>query len=192
MNKRGLAVAVFAIVVALGVTGSAGAQQQQTVTVSGTTPMGVAEQCMTEPTTSPGSFTFTRTSTEGPFTIDYHISGGPTDLNSDAAAGEDHTATFADNEATVTVVVHPAIYATDATVTVVAGRGYVVGDPASGTVQLFRTAPGCAAPTSTANTLARTGVRSTSGPLAVVGITSLALGSVLLVLSSRRKMSGVR
>jgi hypothetical protein len=190
--KRGLAVSAFVVFVMLSATGTASAQQQNSVSVSSTTPMGVQGQCFAEPTTSPGSVTFTRTSTEGPFTITYHISGGPTDLNSDAVAGEDHTVDFADNEATATVVVHPTFDATDATVTVVAGQGYVVGEPASGTIHLFRTTPGCAAPTSTANTLARTGVRSTSGPLALVGITAIALGSFLLVLSSRRKMSGVR
>src|SRR5205823_6481964 len=102
----------------------ASAQQQQAVSVSATTAMGVTEQCFAEPTTSPGSVTFTRTSTEGALTITYHISGGPTDLNSDTTAGADHTVAFADGAATATVVVHPAIDATDATVTVVAGEGY--------------------------------------------------------------------
>jgi hypothetical protein len=193
--KRGFAVSVFVLVIVVSTAGTASAQQQNSVSVSGTTSMGVVEQCFTEPTTTPGSVTFTRTSTEGPFTITYHISGGPTDLNSDAVAGADHTVDFADNEATATVVVHPTFDATDATVTVVAGQGYVVGDPASGTINVTRqnnrTCP-TETTVATRSTLARTGARSTSGPLAIVGITAIALGSLLLVLSSRRKMSGVR
>jgi hypothetical protein len=193
--KRGFA---FVAVVAIGIVGwtsGAAGQQQQAVSVSETTPMTVGEGCFTEPTTSPGSVTFARTFSEGALTITYHISGGPTDLNSDEVAGADHSVGFADGERTVTVVVHPAINATAATVTVVEGEGYVVGDPASGTIQVERFVPICGDPpssTTTANTLARTGVRSTTGPLALVGITSVALGSLLLVLSSRRKMSGVR
>jgi hypothetical protein len=184
--------------VVLAAAGTASAQQQQSVSVSGTTPMGVTEQCRTEPTTSPGSFTFTRTSTDGALTITYHINGGPTDLNSDPAAGADHTVDFPDGDATVTVVVHPAIDATDATVTVVSGEGYAVGDPAEADVAVERQSDVCITIDdgrgfgTTDNTLARTGVRSTSGPLALIGITSVVLGSILLVLSSRRKATGLR
>jgi hypothetical protein len=195
--RRGVAFVALAVVAVLGTSTGASARQQTTVSLSGTTPMGVRDQCMTEPTTSPGSFTFTRTSTEGVLTITYHISGGPTDLNSDAAAGEDHTVNFADGEATATVVVHPSTDATDATVTVVAGEVYAVGEPSSGTVAVQHIGTICdpvlqEESTTTANTLARTGIRSTSGRLALVGITSLALGSLLVVLSSRRKATGLR
>ena len=190
--RRVLAFVALAVIGAVAWATGAAAQQQQAVSVSATTPMGVAGQCFTEPTTSPGSVTFARTSTEGPLTINYHISGGPTDLNSDATTGADHTVAFADGSATVTLVVHPAIDASAATVAVVAGEGYVVGDPPSGTIEVQRSEPQCATSTSTDNTLARTGVRSTTGPLALVGITSLALGSLLLVLGSRRKASGLR
>jgi hypothetical protein len=190
--KRGI---TFLAVLVMGVVvwgSGAGAQAQTSVTVSATTGMSVTGVCFTEPLTTPGSVTFSRTSTEGPLTITYHISGGPTDLNSDPAVGADHTAAFADGAATVTVVVHPAIDAVDATVTVVAGQGYVLGTPSAGVITVTRSDPQCATSTSTANTLARTGVRSTSGPLALTGIVSVALGSLLLVLSSRRKATGLR
>jgi hypothetical protein len=35
-------------------------------------------------------------------------------------------------------------------------------------------------------------MRSTSGPLALIGISAVALGSLLLVLGSRRKATGLR
>src|SRR4051794_24553045 len=129
--RRALAALALTLVAMLSTPSPASAQQLQAVSVSATTAMGVTQQCFAEPTTSPGSVTFTRTSTEGGLTITYHISGGPTDLNSDATAGADHTVTFTDGSATVTVDVHPTIDATDATVTVIAGAGYVVGDPSS-------------------------------------------------------------
>lgn len=187
--RRGVAFLTLVFVVLLGAAGTAEAQRINTVTVSATTPMGIADQCFTEPVTSPGSFTFTRTSTEGALTVNYHISGGPTDLNADAATGADHTVEIPDAADSVTVTVHPAIGGGAATVTVIEGQGYAVGDPASGTIELAHSTTQCAAPTSTANTLPRTGVRSTSGPLALIGVTSIALGSLLLVASSRRKAS---
>jgi hypothetical protein len=158
--------------------------------------MSVTFECfVADPATTPGSVTFQRTDTSGPLTITFHITGGPTDLNSDATIGADHTASFVDGQDIVTVAVNPAADAQDATITIVAGEAYTVGDPGSGTITVsranFRTCP-TETTVATANTLARTGVRSTSGPLALVGITSIALGSLLLVLSSRRKMSGVR
>jgi LPXTG-motif cell wall-anchored protein len=185
--KRGVVLVALVFVAALGFAGTASAQRINTVTVSSTTPMRIDEGCFTEPTTSPGSFTFTRSSTEGALTISYHINGGPTDLNADAAAGADHTTDFADGAATATVTVHPAIGGSSATVTVIEGQGYAVGDPASGEVLMLHAFASCSAPSSTSNTLPRTGIRSTSGPLALVGVASIALGSLLLVASSRRK-----
>ncbi|MEY2452296.1 MAG: hypothetical protein QOD92_1870 [Acidimicrobiaceae bacterium] len=188
----------FAVIVVIAVSSgrAASAQQAPVVNVSETTAMGVHQRCQTEPTTTPGSFTLERSNTSGSLTVTYHISGGPTDLNSDAVAGDDHTVEFLPGEATATVVVHPAIDATDATVAILDDQPYEIGDPAQGVVTVDRQADVCAtavdlvpAPTST---LARTGVRSTTGSLALVGITALTLGSVLLVLSSRRKATGVR
>src|SRR3954447_1917280 len=92
---------------------------QAVVTVSATTPMAIHDHCQTEPTTEAGSVTFTREGvTEGTLTITFHISGGPTDLNSDPAAGADHQAQFLNGESTVTVQVNPAVTAstTDAQV----------------------------------------------------------------------------
>jgi hypothetical protein len=186
-----LAIVLLAVV---GGTSAASAQQSPTVRLAGTTPMSVSGQCFTEPTTSPGSFTLERRSTTGPLTVTYHIDGGPTDLNSEEVAGADHTVEFADGEATVTVVVHPATNASAATVTVLEGETYNVAQPSSGTIEVQRSVVTCATDTTlgTDNTLARTGVRSTSGTLALVGITAVALGSLLLVLSSRRKATGLR
>jgi len=185
--QRGFAVVTLLLAIVAGFATSATAQQINSVNVSGTTSMGILEGCGAEPVTSPGSFTFTRSSTEGALTINYHISGGPTDLNADASAGADHTADFADGAATVTVTVHPAIAGGGATVTVVEGQGYAVGDPASGDVGMSIARASCPAPSTIVNTLPRTGVRSTSGPLALVGITSIALGCLLLIATSRRK-----
>jgi hypothetical protein len=162
------------------------------VTVSATTPMAIHDHCQTEPTTEAGSVTFHRTITEGTLTITYHIEGGPTDLNSDPAAGENHQAQFADGEADVTVQVNPAVTATttDATVTVVAGEVYGVGDPDSGVIALNRDAEVCPTETSVAptqDTLARTGVKPTTAPLTLTGVLMVALGAALLVGAARRR-----
>src|SRR4051794_2483758 len=102
----------------------ADAKPKPTVRVSATTAMTVQELCGTEPNTSPGSFTLERDDSSGSLTVSYHIAGGPTDLDADPAAGADHTVSFADGEQTAVVTVHPAIDATDATVTIVSGSHY--------------------------------------------------------------------
>lgn len=195
--KRGFAFLALVIILEAGAASAASAQQVPTVRVSATTGMTVRDQCKTEPTTSPGSFTLARADTDGPLTVTYHIEGGPTDLNSEEVAGADHTVDFAAGEGAVTVTVHPAIDASDATVTVVDGVTYDPGDPPSGTIvvqHIVLIPESCEPPRSLAptSTLARTGVRETSGRLALTGIASIALGSLLLVLSSRRKATGLR
>src|SRR5438067_11123377 len=132
---------------------------QPVVTVSATEPMAIHFNCMAEPTTEPGSVTFSRAGvTEGTLTITYHISGGPTDLNSDPAAGADHQAQFLDGEATVKVFVHPAVTenTTDAQVVIVDGAGYAVGELNSGTIQLQTDQDECPTTTTTTTTIAAT------------------------------------
>jgi LPXTG-motif cell wall-anchored protein len=189
VTRRGRSLA-FAAVIASSVlcTTPASAQEAPLVRVSATTSASVTEQCFTEPTTSPGSFTLERDSTAGALTVTYHVSGGPTDLNSDETAGADGTVDFADGAATVTVTVYPAISAgPSATVQVLDGTGYAPGDPASGTIEIVHFATTCLA---TSDTLPRTGSSSITGPLAVTGIAMVALGSLLLVAASRRKAAG--
>lgn len=157
--------------------------------------MAIHEHCQSEPTTEPGSVTFTRSFTNGTFTITYHISGGPTDLNSDATAGADHQAQFADGSATVTVQVNPAVTAstTDALVQIVDGETYNPGDPDSGTIVLQRDSEKCPTTTTstsvaaTQDTLARTGVKPSTAPLTLTGFLMVAAGAVLLVGAARRR-----
>jgi hypothetical protein len=189
---RRVAGVVGAVVIAwllLPSTGAAAQRVEPVVRVSATSEMAVHDQCFTEPTTEPGSFTLERTIVDGVLTVTYHISGGPTDLNSDAAAGEDHTVEFATGEATVTVPVHPAISAKEsATVTIVDTDDYAVGDPDSGVVQIAHSTPQCVQPTQ--DTLARTGVKPTTAPLTLTGIVMLALGAALVAGAARRRTAG--
>jgi hypothetical protein len=99
--------------------------------------MRLQYQCfVAEPAPEPGSFTFERSDASSPLTITYHISGGPTDLNSDPTAGADHTATFASGASSVTVTVALAAGndTRSADVTLIDGATYDVGAPSSAEV----------------------------------------------------------
>jgi len=180
---------------------SAQTQLQAVVTVSGTEPMAIHFNCNEPATTEPGTVTFSRTGpTEGPLTVTYHISGGPTSLNSDPQAGEYHQASFNPGEATVTVHdIDPVVSdtTTDAEVVLVDGEAYAVGDPDHGTIDLQTDRDECETTTTTTttivatqDTLARTGVRPTTAPLAFTGIVMLALGAALVAGAARRRTAG--
>jgi hypothetical protein len=136
MRGRLAVIAAAAIWLATLGAGSAAAAApgDPTVRVSATTAMSEFEGCKSEPTFEPGSFTLERSDATGALTVTYHISGGPTDLNADADTGTDHTVDFADGATSVTVPVHPTLGGSSATVTVVDGATYDVGDPASATI----------------------------------------------------------
>lgn len=59
------------------------------------------------------------------------------------APGEDHTATFAAGDASVTVTVHPALGGAGADVALLDGADYEVGTPSSGSVDASVTTPSC-------------------------------------------------
>lgn len=176
--RAGVAVAVVGLGVWL-LTPQAMAQTQgpPTVSISATTPMSETAQCLTEPTTGAGSFTLQRSDTRGPLDVGYHIAGGPTDLNSDATAGADHTVTFADGQATVTVDVHPAIGGGSATVTLADGDSYDVGAPASATVDKTFATPSCPCPDLVSDGTQTVRVGETPDPVPVDGGASLFVAS---------------
>jgi len=163
----------------------ASAQEVPTVRVAATTAMSETQQCFTEPTFAPGSFTLERSSATGTLEATFHISGGPTDLNSDPAAGADHTATFADGQAQVTVTVNPALGGGEVTVAVVDGAAYDLGTPSAGTIPKTVRAAQCAqpSPTTTPSTrsgnLARTGSSSSTFGLFLIGLGMIAAGMAM-------------
>src|SRR5262245_2038384 len=112
----------------------ASAQEVPTVRIAGTTSMAETQQCFTEPTFRPGSFTLVRSSATGTLKVTFHISGGPTDLNGDPTGGAEHTATFAAGQTQVTVTVHPALGGGEATVSLLAPvdpGAYQLGSPST-------------------------------------------------------------
>jgi hypothetical protein len=164
------------------------AQVLPTVRISGTTPMSEADQCFTEPVFSPGSFTLERDVATGTLDVNYHITGGPTDLNSDPVAGEFHTATFADGQTQVTVTVHPALGGVGATVTVVPPVDpgpYQVGNSNTATIQRLISVPQCVVPgeapppTTAPRTLARTGSTSSTFGLVLIGVGLIVAGMAM-------------
>jgi hypothetical protein len=181
-----------AAVAFIATTDVAHAQVPPTVRIAGTTAMEETQQCFTEPTFSPGSFTLERNQSEGAVDVTYHISGGPTDLNSDPTAGADHTVSFADGQTQVTVTVHPALGGGAATVTVVDGLAYDLGDPSSATIAKVVHATTCpAAEESTTTTtrpreLVRTGATSSTPELAVIGVAMVAIGLTVLAMARKR------
>jgi hypothetical protein len=175
----GLLATVLAFVL---MTAPAQAQVPPTVRIAGTTAMSETGQCFTEPTFSPGSFTLERDQTSGALDVTYHISGGPTDLNSDPAAGEDHTASFVDGQAQLTVTVSPALGGGPATVTIVDGAAYDLGDPGTATIQKAISIPQCVEeppttpPTTAPTRLARTGSHSSTFGLVLIGLGLIVVG----------------
>ena len=160
----------------------AAAQVPPTVRISGTTEMSEADQCFTEPTFSPGSFTLERDDATGTLDVTFHISGGPTDLNADPVAGSDHTASFADDQAQVTVTVHPALGGGQATVALVDGEAYALGDPSTATIRKSLAVPQCVQeppttrPATRPGSLARTGSTSWTFGLVLIGIGMIVAG----------------
>jgi hypothetical protein len=159
-QRAAIAAAAFCLgTVGAGVAVAAAAPGDPTVRVSATTAMSEIDGCQTEPTFAPGSFTLERSDAAGALTVTYHISGGPTDLNADAGTGADHTVDFADGATSVTVPVHPALGGSSATVTVVDGATYDVGDPASATID--KTVAEAACPLAPLLTDAATNIKQT-------------------------------
>jgi hypothetical protein len=163
----------------------ASAQELPTVRIAGTTAMSEMQQCFTEPTFTPGSFTLERASATGTLEVTFHISGGPTDLNSDAAAGADHTATFASGQTQVTVTVHPALGGGEATVSLVDGSAYDLGSPSTATIGKSLSAPSCVqeptttTPSTRSGNLARTGSSSSTFGLFLIGVGMIAAGMAM-------------
>src|SRR4051794_35537558 len=153
-----------------------------TVRIAGTTAMSETEQCFTEPTFSPGSFTLERSDGTGTLDVTFHVSGGPTDLNSDPAAGADHTATFADGQTQVTVAVHPALGGGAAAVAVVDGTAYDLGSASSSPIERSVTAAKCAPeapPTTRPQNLARTGSTGFTFGLVLIGLGMIVSGMAM-------------
>ena len=180
---------IFVTAVAFGAFGvmaqPAGAQEVPTVRIAGTTAMSETQQCFTEPTFTAGSFTLERTSSTGTLEVTFHISGGPTDLNSDPAAGADHSATFASGQTQVTVTVHPALGGGDATVSLVDGSAYDLGTPSTSTITKSVATASCAqeptttSPTTRSGNLARTGSTSSTFGLFLIGIGMIVTGMAM-------------
>jgi hypothetical protein len=166
----------------------ASAQALPTVRISGTTAMTETQQCFTEPTFTAGSFTLERSTATGTLDVSYRISGGPTDLNSDPAAGAIHTATFPDGQAQVTVTVHPALGGSQATVNLLApvdNGTYQLGDPATATIAKTVASTQCAQSSSTtpssthSQNLARTGSTSFTFGLVLIGVGMIVAGMAM-------------
>jgi len=158
------------------------AQEVPTVRVAGTTAMSETEQCFAEPTFSPGSFTLERSSGTGTLDVTFHVSGGPTDLNADATAGADGTATFPEGQTQVTVTVHPALGGGAATVAVVDGVAYDVGSPSSASIERSVAAAQCAQeapPTTRPQNLARTGSTAFTFGLVLIGLGMIVSGMAM-------------
>jgi hypothetical protein len=171
----------LATTVAIVVTAQpAGAQEVPTVRIAGTTPMSETQQCFTEPTFTPGSFTLERSSATGTLEVIFHVSGGPTDLNSDPAGGAEHTATFANGQTQVTVTVHPALGGREAVVALFApvDRGaYQLGSPSTVTIPKSVSPAHCAqAPGGSTHNLARTGSSSLTFGLALIALGMIVAG----------------
>jgi hypothetical protein len=186
MRRLAGVLGVLATAVALVVFAQpAHAQVPPTVSISGTTAMSEAEQCFTEPTFSPGSFTLERNDATGSLDVTYHISGGPTDLNSDPIAGADHAATFADGQAQVTITVQPALGGGQATVALVDGQAYDLSDPNTATIPKSVSAPQCVVPgttpppTTAPSVLARTGSTSSTFGLVLIGFGMIVVGMAM-------------
>jgi hypothetical protein len=173
----GIVVTTVAFVIAAQ---PASAQEVPTVRIAGTTSMSETQQCFTEPTFTPGSFTLARSSGAGTLEVTFHISGGPTDLNSDPAAGADHTATFASGQTQVTVTVHPALGGGQATVSVVDGTAYDLGSPTTATIAKSVTPAQCTqTQTTRPRNLARTGSPSSRFGLVLIGFGMIVAGMAM-------------
>jgi len=161
----------------------ASAQELPTVRIAGTTSMSETEQCFTEPTFTPGSFTLARSTATGILEVTFRISGGPTDLNSDATGGAEHTATFASGQTQVTVTVHPALGGKEATVDLLApvDRGaYQLGSPSTATIAKSVTPAQCTQTQSTRpRNLARTGSPSSRFGLVLIALGMIAAGMAM-------------
>jgi hypothetical protein len=183
MRRAAGVLGILATTVAFVVTGQpASAQEVPTVRIAGTTSMSETEQCFTEPTFTPGSFTLGRSSATGTLEVTFHISGGPTDLNSDPAAGADHAATFVSGQSQVTVTIQPALGGGDATVSVVDGTAYDLGSPSTATIPRSVTRSQCAqAQTTHPGNLARTG-----SPSSLFGLVLIGLGMIVVGMGMKR------
>jgi hypothetical protein len=181
----GIVVTTLVLVVTAG---PASAQALPTVRIAGTTAMSEAEQCFTEPLFSPGSFTLERSTSTGTLDVNFRISGGPTDLNSDPAAGAIHMATFAAGQTQVTVTVHPALGGGQATVNLLApvdSPTYQLGDPSTATIAKTVSSPQCAetppstTPSTRSQNLARTGSTSSTFGLLLIGLGLIVAGMAM-------------
>jgi hypothetical protein len=183
MRRLAGALGILATTLAFVITSQpAVAQEVPTVRIAGTTSMSETQQCFTEPTFTPGSFTLARSSASGILKVIFHVSGGPTDLNSDPAAGADHTATFADGQTQVTVTVHPALGGGQATVSIVKGSGYNIGSPSTATIAKSVTPAQCSqTPSTRPRNLARTGSPSTT-----FGLVLIAFGMIVAGIAMKR------
>jgi hypothetical protein len=184
MRRLAGIVGILATTLAFVITAQpAVAQEVPTVRIAGTTPMSETQQCFTEPTFTPGSFTLARSSTTGTLEVTFHISGGPTDLNSDPAGGAEHTATFASGQTQVTVTVHPALGGGEATVDLLApvDRGaYQLGSPSTATIAKSVTPAQCSqTQTTRPRNLARTGSPSSRFGLVLIGLGMIATGMAM-------------
>ncbi|HEX2381999.1 MAG TPA: hypothetical protein VHI95_05155 [Acidimicrobiales bacterium] len=187
MQRLAGALGIVAIVVLVVTAQSAGAQELPTVRIAGTTGMSETQQCFTEPTFTPGSFTLERSGATGTLAVTFHIAGGPTDLNSDPAAGADGTATFADGQTQVTVTVNPALGGSEASVAIVDGAAYNLADPSSATIAKSVSAVQCApegppqttAPATRSQNLARTGSPSFTFGLGLIGLGMIVCGMAM-------------
>jgi hypothetical protein len=186
MRRAAGVLGILATMVVFVVTAQpASAQEVPTVRIAGTTSMSETQQCFTEPTFTPGSFTLARSTATATLEVTFHISGGPTDLNSDPAAGADHTATFASGQSEITVTVQPALGGGEATVSVVDGTAYDLGSPSTATIARSVTPAQCAQapPASTQTTrprsLARTGSPSSRFGLVLIGVGMIVAGMAM-------------
>ncbi len=180
------------VLVALAASASAQTPALPSVSIASTTPMSETDQCMTEPTFSPGSFTLDRSDATGTLDVTYEISGGPTDLNADVA-GANHTVTFADGQTQVTVAVHPALGGTDAKVQVLGGEAYDAGDPAVATITKTVAAAQCATPSTSPAPTAPTAPTATepetlarTGSTLTVALVVLGLGMIVAGMGIKR------
>jgi hypothetical protein len=188
-RAAGLSAIVVTTLVLVLTARPASAQAVPTVRIAGTTAMTESEQCFTEPVFGPGSFTLERSSATGTLEVTFHISGGPTDLNSDAATGADHTATFATGQAQITVTVHPALGGGQATVALADGAAYDLGSPSTATIQKSLTSvdastclsqtPPTTTPPPQSRALARTGSASSTFGLFLIGLGMIVAGMAM-------------
>jgi len=179
MRRLAGALGILATTVAFLITAQpASAQEVPTVRIAGTTSMSETQQCFTEPTFTPGSFTLERSNATGTLEVTFHISGGPTDLNSDPTGGAEHTATFASGQTQVAVTVHPALGGGQATVSVVDGSAYNLGSPSTATIAKSVTPAQCTQSTRPRN-LARTGAPSSRFGLVLIGLGMIVIGMAM-------------